>query len=191
MNSPIHFELGLTKNFVKRLIKDDSAFQFSKKIFPKYSFAKIREGLLRGPNIKTLKSSLIIPFFTWTLYNIEKQAWIFIIDNTKNVHGNNKNPDFQEKIKVKLDFDRIIGCNISLNFHFLHSQLSFLSKNMGSVSDEHGKRFRPDISKIEERYQGRWEPTMNTDNCWSLARNTPEFRYNRKGTAPKKTFSFQ
>ncbi|KAH0815288.1 hypothetical protein GEV33_007503 [Tenebrio molitor] len=38
----------------------------------------------------------------------------------------------------------------------------------GAVSDEQGERFHQDISVMERRYQGRWDPAMMDDFCWVL-----------------------
>ena len=50
-----------------------------------------------------------------------------------------------------------------LKIHFLHSYLDFFPKNHGAVSDEHGERFHQEISIIERRYQGKWNPRMLAD----------------------------
>jgi len=44
---------------------------------------------------------------------------------------------------------------------------------MGAFSDEHGRRFLHDISKIEKRYSAKLSPNMLVDYCWSLIRETP------------------
>ena len=43
---PLHIKLGLMKQFVKKLPRDGSAFQFLQQRFPKLSDAKIKEGSL-------------------------------------------------------------------------------------------------------------------------------------------------
>jgi hypothetical protein len=54
-----------------------------------------------------------------------------------------------------------MGCNISVKIHFLESHLDFFPKNLGEVSNEHGKIFDQDIMAMEQRYQGKW-----TSVCW-------------------------
>ena len=75
-----------------------------------------------------------------------------------------------------------MGCNISLEIHFLHSHLDFFPNvnNYGNVSDEHEERFHQDIAVMEKRYQGKWSPSMLADYCWTLARDQPQLSYNRK-----------
>ena len=80
---------------------------------------------------------------------------------------------------------------MSLKLHFLHSHLDFFPENMGSVSDEHGERFHQDVVAFEKRFQGRWEPAMLADYCWSLIRETPATEYKRKASHSKKTTPFQ
>ena len=64
-------------------------------------------------------------------------------------------------------------CNMSLKIHFLHSHLDFFPETCGAVSDEHGERFRQDISSMEKRYQGKWNCVTLSDYCWTLARGAP------------------
>jgi hypothetical protein len=44
--------------------------------------------------------------------------------------------------------------------HILDSHLDFFPQNLGSVSDEQSERFHQDISTMEIRYQGKWNPSM-------------------------------
>ena len=59
--------------------------------------------------------------------------------------------------------------------HFLHSHLDLFPKNLGAVSDEHGERFHQEISIMKRRFQGKWNPRMLADFCWTCRRqNTVE-----------------
>lgn len=51
---PLHLKLGLIKNFAKRMGKDGPALLHLKKLFPKLSEAKIKEGVFNGPQIRTI-----------------------------------------------------------------------------------------------------------------------------------------
>jgi hypothetical protein len=66
---------------------------------------------------------------------------------------------------------RALGCNMSLKMHFLDSHLDFFPQNLGNVSDEHGERFHQDISTVETHCQGKWNPSMLADYCWTLRRD--------------------
>jgi len=74
-------------------------------------------------------------------------------------------------------------CNMSLKIHFLHSHLDFFPANLGAVSDKQGERFHQDISTMEKRYQGNWNPSMLADYCWTLQRDATDTKYKRKSTA--------
>ncbi|GBM32560.1 hypothetical protein AVEN_187113-1 [Araneus ventricosus] len=73
-----------------------------------------------------------------------------------------------------------MGCNMSLKIHFLYSDLEFFPENLGSVSDEHGERFHQDISNIGARYQGKWNPKMLADYCWTLKMDILQAKHSRK-----------
>jgi len=64
--------------------------------------------------------------------------------------------------------------------HFLSSHLDFFSENCGSVSVEHGERFRPDIAAMEGRYKEKWSPSVFSDYCWTLMRDSPNLTFNRQ-----------
>jgi hypothetical protein len=64
--------------------------------------------------------------------------------------------------------------------HFLSSHLDFFSENCGSVSDEHGERFRQDIAGKEGRYKRKWSPSMLIDYCWTLMRGSPNLTFIRQ-----------
>ncbi|KAL4710010.1 hypothetical protein ACJJTC_015988 [Scirpophaga incertulas] len=169
---PLHIKLGLMKNFVKAIPKDGPEFLFLKTKFPMLSEAKIKEGIFIDPNIRKLVKDLA---FLSSLRPIEKNAWLAFVDVTKKFLGNHKSPDFHEKINRMLDAYQKLGCNMSWKIHFLYSHLSFFPDNMGSVSDEHGERFYQEIAEYEKRYQGRWEPAMPADYCWSLQRDSVHY----------------
>ncbi|CAK9816550.1 hypothetical protein ANTQUA_LOCUS8999 [Anthophora quadrimaculata] len=51
---PLHIKLGLFKNFVTALNKENQAFAYLRTIFKSLSFAKIKEGVFDGQQIKKL-----------------------------------------------------------------------------------------------------------------------------------------
>ena len=63
-----------------------------------------------------------------------------------------------------------MGCNMSLKVYVLHSCLDFFAKNLGDVSDQHGEKFHQDISVMEKRFKGKWNPGMLADYCWNIKR---------------------
>ncbi|GBM00523.1 hypothetical protein AVEN_77698-1 [Araneus ventricosus] len=75
---------------------------------------------------------------------------------------------------------KTMGCNMSLKIRSLHSHLEFFPKNLGSASTEHGERFHQDISNMGARYQGKWNPKMLADYCWTLKMDIPQAKYSRQ-----------
>jgi hypothetical protein len=47
---------------------------------------------------------------------------------------------------------------MSLVLHFLYSHLDFSPEKVRAVFNERGKMFHHDISQIEKRYSGKWNP---------------------------------
>jgi hypothetical protein len=72
-----------------------------------------------------------------------------------------------------LDKFKLLGCNMSLKFHFLVSHLDYFPPNLGAVSEEQGERFHQDLKDVERSYQGRWDVNMMANYCWSIARDDP------------------
>ena len=67
-----------------------------------------------------------------------------------------------------------LGCNMSLNVHFLFNHLHyFLNIHLGSISEEQEEGFHQDIQEMERRYQGGWNTNMLADYCWTLKRDLP------------------
>jgi hypothetical protein len=68
-----------------------------------------------------------------------------------------KTENYSEIVPGLISSYNVMGCNMSLKLHFLHSHMDFfLPQNMGALSNEYGERFHQDISQIEKRYIGKW-----------------------------------
>jgi len=50
----MHLKLGLTKNSVKAMKQEEAAFTYLREKFPRLSEAKLKEGILIGPQIRDL-----------------------------------------------------------------------------------------------------------------------------------------
>ena len=109
----------------------------------------------------------------------ELRAWEAFKSVCSGFLGNTRIPDYQACIEKLLKSYKDMGSRISLKIHFLHSHLNFFQPNLEAVSDEHGKRFHQDITKMESNYQGKWKPGMMGDFCWMLLRDIPEAKYTR------------
>ncbi|XP_036332303.1 uncharacterized protein LOC118743646 [Rhagoletis pomonella] len=174
---PLHIKLGLIKNFVKALNREGPAFQYLVKLFPKLSYAKIKEGIFVGPDIRKLMAD---KEFTKCLTPDEAAAWASFQNIVHHFLGNHKSPNFEEIIGDMLENYRKIGARMSLKMHFLHSHLDFFPENLGDTSDEQGERLHQDLANIERRYQGFWDEGMMSDYCWTLIRETDTKQYKRQ-----------
>ena len=65
---------------------------------------------------------------------------------------------------------------MSPKLHLMHSHFDFFTKNVASVTDEHGERFHQQIATMEHRYKGKWSSSLLADYCWTLVRETNEHR---------------
>ena len=172
---PLHIKLGLMKNFVKALDKEKPGFKYLYEKFPILSEAKIKEGVFVGPQIHKLFRD---DTFDHLLSGNEKKAWkAFQLVATKFL-GNYKADNYEQLVANLLKSYKALGCNMSLKIHFPH--LDFFPLSCGEVSDEHGERFHQDIAAMEKRYQGKWNPSMLADYCWTLVRVDPAAEYKRQ-----------
>ena len=179
---PLHIKLGLMKNFVKALDSETDAFKYLRNKFPELSYAKVKEGVFIGPQIRKIMAD---EHFQDILSRSEKYAWVAFKSVVTNFLGNKKCADYVTVVKKCISAYKHLGCNMSLKIHLLDSHLDFFPENLGAVSDEHGERFHQDISVMESRYQGRWSAAMLADYCWTLQRDLPSTQYKRKSTAKK------
>jgi hypothetical protein len=167
---PLHIKLGLIKNFVKAMDQTSDGFKHLKEKFGAVqSDAKLKAGIFDGPQVRELIRDKDFPS---KLRPLELKAWESFVQVVQNFLGNHKAQNFDELIDDMLKSYKRMGCRMSLKIHFLHSHLDFFPPNLGDVSDEHGERFHQDISEMETRYQGRFNPNMMGDYCWFLQRET-------------------
>ena len=110
----------------------------------------------------------------------EKAAWEAFRQVATKFLGNDRADNYKDLVENLLSAYQTLGCNMSLKIHFLHSHLDFFPKNCGAVSDEHGERFHQDISTVEKRYQGKWNPAMLADYCWTITRDCASAVYKRQ-----------
>ena len=103
--------------------------------------------------------------FCGYMNEVELAAWLSLVDVVKNFLGNYRADNYKEIVNNMLANLRILGINMSIKVHFLHSHLDHFLENLGNVSDEQGERFHQDIKTMEERYQGRLDKKMMVDYC--------------------------
>jgi hypothetical protein len=84
-----------------------------------------------------------------------------------------------------LDKFKLLGCNMSLKFHFLASHLDYFPPNLGAVSEEQGERFHQDLKDAERHYQGCWDVNMMADYWWSISCDYPSREHSRTSRTHK------
>ena len=73
---------------------------------------------------------------------------------------------------------------MSIKMHYLFSHMDQFPENLGSMSDEQGKRFHQDLKEMETKYQGCWDTVMMADYCWNLKRDLPATEHSRNLKKP-------
>ena len=174
---PLRIKLGLMKQFTKALNKEGQCFKYLFKKFPKYSDAKIKEGVFDGPQIRKLLEDTE---FIRTMNEVEKAAWLNFKEVASNFLGNRKSPKYREIVANMVKSFKKLGCLMSLKLYFLDSHIDEFPDNLGDYSDEQGERFHQDIKVMENRYQGKWDAVMLSDYCWSLKRDRKKTKKKRK-----------
>ena len=183
---PLHIKLGLMKNFVKGMDHQGSGFQYLKNKFRGIlSDAKLEAGVFTGPQIRSVIRDSSFPS---SLNEMELSAWASFVEVVKNFLGNYKAENHCELIENMLKCYEQMGCRMSLKMHFLHAHLDFFPANLGDVSDEHGERFHQQISIMESRYQGNFNPNMMGDYCWFLQRESSS-TYKRQIKRQRQSFT--
>ena len=124
---PLHIKLGLMKNFVKVKDKTGAGFMYLSRKFSRMTEAKIKEGLFIGPQTRELLKD---SEFDQALFGKEKLAWqAFKLLATKFL-GNTKADNYMELVSSLLRAYSRMGCNISLEIHFLDSHLDFFHQTV-------------------------------------------------------------
>lgn len=95
-----------------------------------------------GPQIRKLIKD---EHFTETMTEGQNNAWLAFKNIVKDVLGNKRAQNYIEIVQELLESFKMIGCNMSIKLHFLHSHLADFPENLGAVSDEQGERFHQDL----------------------------------------------
>jgi hypothetical protein len=112
---PLHTKLGLMKQFVKALQREENCFKYLCSKFPGLSEAKLKEGSFVGPDIRKLISD---EMFETTMSNVEIEAWIALKDIISKFLGNYRDQNYKNFVNHMLDKFKELGCNMSLKVHF-------------------------------------------------------------------------
>jgi len=123
----MHFKFGLTKNFVKAKNQEEAAFTYLQEQFPRLSEAKLKEVIFIGPQIRELIKD---EYFDTLLQGDEKASWDSFKFVLKVFLGNRRAQNYEELVNNLLQNYQKLGCNMSLNTHFLHSHLDFSQRTV-------------------------------------------------------------
>jgi len=118
----MHLKLGVTKNSVKAMNKEGTAFTYLREKFPRLSKTKLKEGIFIGPQIRDLIRD---EYFDKLLQGDEKTVWDSFKSVVKGFLGNRRAPKYDNLVNNLLQSYQKLGCNMSLKIHFLHSHFDF------------------------------------------------------------------
>ena len=85
MAPPLHIKLGLVKNFVKAQKNDSDAFRYLRNRFPELSYAKVKEGMFIGPEIRKIFADA---HFEDLLNDTQRDTWVVFKSVVANFLGN-------------------------------------------------------------------------------------------------------
>ena len=112
---PLHIKLGLMKNFVKAMAKQNlNDFAFFCKKFPKLSQAKLEQGIFVGPQIRELFEDLESEK---TLNTLELRPWYAFKWICSNFFGNFKSNSYLGVAELLAAYKEM-GCRKSFKMHF-------------------------------------------------------------------------
>ena len=179
---PYTLKLELMKNFVKALDKPKAGSGTSLKSFQDLAKQKLRKGSLWDHRFANFLLMILL-----IICCMEKKRRPFQSVATE-LLGNYKADTYKQLMPNLLKSYKSLGYNMSLKIHFLHSHLHFFPLTCGKVSDEHEKRLHQDITVMEKRYQGKWNPSMLADCCWNVVMDDPAAESKRQ--AKKASFRY-
>jgi hypothetical protein len=107
-----------------------------------------KEGVFVGPEITELVHDII---FENQLSEVEKVAWKPLKMSLPVFWENHKVEHFRDMVANFVPSYKAVGCNMSIKFHFLDSDLDVFSENLRTVDIEHREQFHHDISTVEKQ----------------------------------------
>ena len=74
--------------------------------------------------------------FCYSMNEVELAARLSFVEVVKNFLGNYRADKYKEIVNNMLGNFKILGIDMSIKVHFLHSHLDLFPENLGDVSDE-------------------------------------------------------
>jgi hypothetical protein len=117
---PQHIKLGLMKNSIKAMSRNEEGFRYLVRKFPRISDAKIKEGTFVGPQIKWVMNDRNSDE---VLEAAKKRAWKafkLVVDNFLGIHQRQT----RQLATKMLEAHRKMGCKCHL-IHIILTRISF------------------------------------------------------------------
>ena len=96
---PLLIELGLLKQYVKALDKEENCFRHLCSAFPGLSEEKLKAGIFDELQIQ---NTIRDKGFSTSMTNTEKKAWLAFVDVVSNLLGNRKTKNFMKSVNEML-----------------------------------------------------------------------------------------
>lgn len=135
---PLHIKLGIVKNFVKHVYGTQTGVPAClKTVFKVLSDEKFKNGVLNGPDIRTLikRSSE----FEAVLDPPEAKAWKAEKRVIQRVLGKHRSRKYKELVEKMMAAFKAIGVHMSTKVHLLHRHIDYFGNKFASESDEQGE----------------------------------------------------
>ena len=171
---PLQIKLGLVKQLLKTLDKEADCFKYLCVKFCAITEEKIKAGVFDGPQIRGLMND---PAFISSMQSAELDAWNAFATVVTSFLGNTKPENYRLLVGNLLQAIQMLGCNMIVKSHFLHSHVDYFPNNFGAVREEQGERFHQDIKTMKKRYQGYLSESMMADYCWCLIHECMDTTY--------------
>lgn len=180
---PLHIKLGLMKQYVKALDKDEHyCFRYLWSTLPGRSKEKLKAEIFVGPKIwKMIRDNDF-------LASVTRHAFVDLVNI---LLGDRKADNYTELLNELFTSFEFHDCNNSIKIYFLLIYLDISTKNLGNVEQWEG--FYQEIKVMEECYLGPWDEHMMADYCYSLKRDIPDLNHSRnarKRKFPSSWFEF-
>jgi hypothetical protein len=121
---------------------------YLKNQLPRIIDAINKEGVFVGPEITELIQDIK---FENQLSEVEKVAWKSLKKSLPILGENHKAEHCCDVVADFVPSYKSMGCNMSIKFHILDSDLDFFSENIRALSTEHTEQFCHDIFTMEEQ----------------------------------------
>ena len=154
------------KQFVRTLNKDGLCIEYIAHKLPGLTIEKLKAGIFDGPQIRQLIND---PHFVASMNEIESCAWSSFVLAVKKFLGDKKADNYTQLVEDMLFHFNRLGCNMSVEVHYLHSHLDRFPENLGDLSEEHGERFHQD--KNNESQIPRKIGRTHDGRRWNLMRD--------------------